>query len=29
MKCDVSFVTRSEEECTEDCVWWEDGCRWK
>ncbi len=29
MKCDVTFVVRNQEECTEDCVWWEDGCGWK
>jgi len=22
MKCEISFVTRSDEECTKDCVWW-------
>lgn len=22
MKCNISFVTRSDEDCNSDCVWW-------
>jgi len=32
MKCGISFITRSDEECPESdgCVYWtEKGCKWK
>jgi len=22
MKCDISYMARSDEECTKDCVWY-------